>query len=196
MKKSKLHFVHCFLPVAEGWAGEPRSAASRRVSSSSELDLPPGEHCEAGGLLPLDVPLLRAQLRGSRLLDAMRMYRQGGALHPRAAPDPPHRANRPPHPGVWRGASPLPSPTGPGPRSSLSPPPLGSLPASLQLGLFLSLFLSILLIFLLFHSPALFIPAQLHPTCPVPTALSFPSPGLGRPALPTADPVSYWYSCL
>lgn len=72
MKKSKLHFVHCFLPVAEGWAGEPRSAASRRVSSSSELDLPPGEHCEAGGLLPLDVPLLRAQLRGSRLLDAMR----------------------------------------------------------------------------------------------------------------------------
>uniref|UniRef100_A0A8C2SJX2 Unconventional myosin-XVIIIa n=1 Tax=Capra hircus TaxID=9925 RepID=A0A8C2SJX2_CAPHI len=53
VKKSKLHFVHCFLPVAEGWAGEPRSAASRRVSSSSELDLPPGEHCEAGGLLPL-----------------------------------------------------------------------------------------------------------------------------------------------
>uniref|UniRef100_A0A8C2SIL8 Unconventional myosin-XVIIIa n=1 Tax=Capra hircus TaxID=9925 RepID=A0A8C2SIL8_CAPHI len=49
VKKSKLHFVHCFLPVAEGWAGEPRSAASRRVSSSSELDLPPGEHCEAGG---------------------------------------------------------------------------------------------------------------------------------------------------
>lgn len=79
VKKSKLHFVHCFLPVAEGWAGEPRSAASRRVSSSSELDLPPGEHCEAGGLLPLDVPLLRAQLRGSRLLGAMRMYRQGGS---------------------------------------------------------------------------------------------------------------------
>ncbi|XP_065766365.1 unconventional myosin-XVIIIa isoform X3 [Muntiacus reevesi] len=81
VKKSKLHFVHCFLPVAEGWAGEPRSAASRRVSSSSELDLPPGEHCEASGLLPLDVPLLRAQLRGSRLLDAMRMYRQGYPDH-------------------------------------------------------------------------------------------------------------------
>ncbi|XP_032178801.1 unconventional myosin-XVIIIa isoform X2 [Mustela erminea] len=80
IKKSKLHFVHCFLPVAEGWAGEPRSAASRRVSSSSELDLPSGEHCEAG-LLQLDVPLLRAQLRGSRLLDAMRMYRQGYPDH-------------------------------------------------------------------------------------------------------------------
>ncbi|XP_053518677.1 unconventional myosin-XVIIIa isoform X2 [Artibeus jamaicensis] len=80
IKKSKLHFVYCFLPVAEGWAGEPRSASSRRVSSSSELDLPPGDHCEAG-LLQLDVPLLRAQLRGSRLLDAMRMYRQGYPDH-------------------------------------------------------------------------------------------------------------------
>nr|XP_023411988.1 unconventional myosin-XVIIIa isoform X2 [Loxodonta africana] len=80
IKKSKLHFVHCFLPVAEGWAGEPRAAASRRVSSSSELDLPSGDHCEAG-LLQLDVPLLRAQLRGSRLLDAMRMYRQGYPDH-------------------------------------------------------------------------------------------------------------------
>ncbi|KAM8818198.1 unconventional myosin-XVIIIa isoform 7-T7 [Rhynchonycteris naso] len=80
IKKSKLHFVHCFLPVAEGWAGEPRSASSRRVSSSSELDLPPGDHCETG-LLQLDVPLLRAQLRGSRLLDAMRMYRQGYPDH-------------------------------------------------------------------------------------------------------------------
>ncbi|XP_068945872.1 unconventional myosin-XVIIIa isoform X6 [Petaurus breviceps papuanus] len=80
IRKSKLHFVHCFLPVAEGWAGEPRSASSRRVSSSSELDLPPGEHCEAG-LLPLHIPLLRAQLRGSRLLDALRMYRQGYPDH-------------------------------------------------------------------------------------------------------------------
>ncbi|XP_029785143.1 unconventional myosin-XVIIIa isoform X13 [Suricata suricatta] len=80
IKKSKLHFVHCFLPVAEGWAGEPRAASSRRVSSSSELDLPSGDHCEAG-LLQLDVPLLRAQIRGSRLLDAMRMYRQGYPDH-------------------------------------------------------------------------------------------------------------------
>ncbi|KAM5215584.1 unconventional myosin-XVIIIa isoform 23-T30 [Hipposideros larvatus] len=82
IKKSKLHFVHCFLPVAEGWAGEPRSASCRRVSSSSssELELPSGDHCEAG-LLQLDVPLLRAQLRGSRLLDAMRMYRQGYPDH-------------------------------------------------------------------------------------------------------------------
>ncbi|XP_055983957.1 unconventional myosin-XVIIIa isoform X2 [Sorex fumeus] len=82
IKKSKLHFVHCFLPVAEGRAGEPRASSSRRVSSSSssELDLPPGDPCEPG-LLQLDVPLLRAQLRGSRLLDALRMYRQGYPDH-------------------------------------------------------------------------------------------------------------------
>uniref|UniRef100_A0A8C9KR71 Myosin XVIIIA n=1 Tax=Panthera tigris altaica TaxID=74533 RepID=A0A8C9KR71_PANTA len=47
---------------------------------SSELDLPSGDPCQAG-LLQLDVPLLRAQLRGSRLLDAMRMYRQGYPDH-------------------------------------------------------------------------------------------------------------------
>ncbi|KAM9003506.1 unconventional myosin-XVIIIa isoform 10-T13 [Sarcophilus harrisii] len=80
IRKSKVHFVHCLLPVAEGWVGEPRSASSRRVSSSSELDLPPGEHCEAG-LLPLDIALLRSQIRGSRLLDALRMYRQGYPDH-------------------------------------------------------------------------------------------------------------------
>ncbi|CAO2644325.1 Unconventional myosin-XVIIIa [Lemmus lemmus] len=80
IKRSKMHFVHCFLPVTEGWPGEPRAASSRRVSSSSEQDLPPGDPCEAG-LLQLDVSLLRAQLRGSRLLDAMRMYRQGYPDH-------------------------------------------------------------------------------------------------------------------
>lgn len=80
IKRSKMHFIHCFLPVAEGLPGEPRAASSRRVSSSSELDLPPGDPCEAG-LLQLDVSLLRAQLRGSRLLDAMRMYRQGYPDH-------------------------------------------------------------------------------------------------------------------
>ncbi|KAI1231813.1 hypothetical protein IHE44_0007450 [Lamprotornis superbus] len=72
IKKSKLHFVHCFLPKAGG-DGDPQAVPCRRVSGS-ELELP-AEHCEAG-LMQLDVPLLRAQLRGSRLLDALRMYRQ------------------------------------------------------------------------------------------------------------------------
>ncbi|NWX49257.1 MY18A protein, partial [Steatornis caripensis] len=78
IKKSKLHFVHCFLPKAAGSGGDPRALPCRRVSGS-ELELP-AEHCEAG-LMQLDVPLLRAQLRGSRLLDALRMYRQGYPDH-------------------------------------------------------------------------------------------------------------------
>ncbi|XP_066492614.1 unconventional myosin-XVIIIa isoform X2 [Tiliqua scincoides] len=78
LKKSKLHFVHCFLPKADGWSGDSRGPCARRVSTS-ELDLH-GEHCEAG-LMQLDVPLLRAQIRGSRLLDALRMYRQGYPDH-------------------------------------------------------------------------------------------------------------------
>uniref|UniRef100_A0A493TRL9 Unconventional myosin-XVIIIa n=1 Tax=Anas platyrhynchos platyrhynchos TaxID=8840 RepID=A0A493TRL9_ANAPP len=79
IKKSKLHFVHCFLPKAAGGGGDPRGLPCRRVSGS-ELELP-AEHCEAAGLMQLDVPLLRAQLRGSRLLDALRMYRQGYPDH-------------------------------------------------------------------------------------------------------------------
>ncbi|NWS77192.1 MY18A protein, partial [Crotophaga sulcirostris] len=78
IKKSKLHFVHCFLPKAAGGGGDPRALPCRRVSGS-ELELP-AEHCEAG-LMQLDVPLLRAQLRGSRLLDALCMYRQGYPDH-------------------------------------------------------------------------------------------------------------------
>ncbi|XP_074778730.1 unconventional myosin-XVIIIa isoform X5 [Athene noctua] len=78
IKKSKLHFVHCFLPKAAGSGGDPRALPCRRVSGS-ELELP-AEHCEAG-LMQVDVPLLRAQLRGSRLLDALRMYRQGYPDH-------------------------------------------------------------------------------------------------------------------
>ncbi|NXF21556.1 MY18A protein, partial [Rhodinocichla rosea] len=77
IKKSKLHFVHCFLPKA-GAGGDPQAVLCRRVSGS-ELELP-AEHCEAG-LMQLDVPLLRAQLRGSRLLDALRVYRQGYPDH-------------------------------------------------------------------------------------------------------------------
>ncbi|NXP25225.1 MY18A protein, partial [Scytalopus superciliaris] len=78
IKKSRLHFVHCFLPRAAGGGGDAQAVPCRRVSGS-ELELP-AEHCEAG-LMQLDVPLLRAQLRGSRLLDALRMYRQGYPDH-------------------------------------------------------------------------------------------------------------------
>ncbi|XP_063306059.1 unconventional myosin-XVIIIa isoform X5 [Pelobates fuscus] len=78
IKRSKIHFVHCFLPKADTWGHDARLLTAARVGSS-ESDLS-GERCDAE-LMQVDVPLLRAQLRGSRLLDALRMYRQGYPDH-------------------------------------------------------------------------------------------------------------------
>uniref|UniRef100_A0A7N8YF29 Myosin XVIIIAa n=1 Tax=Mastacembelus armatus TaxID=205130 RepID=A0A7N8YF29_9TELE len=70
----KIHFVHCILPKAD---------ALKALSGS----LFKGGECEAQGesgdpsLMQLDVALLRAQLRGSKLLDALRIYRQGYPDH-------------------------------------------------------------------------------------------------------------------
>ncbi|XP_047191395.1 unconventional myosin-XVIIIa isoform X4 [Scophthalmus maximus] len=68
VRRSRVHFVHCLLPKAEavGGGGEPRVTH--------------GESPESG-LMTLDVGLLRAQLRGSKLLDALRIYRQGYPDH-------------------------------------------------------------------------------------------------------------------
>lgn len=68
VRRSKVHFVHCLLPKSEavGGGGEPR------VSHGESSD---------AGLMTLDVGLLRAQLRGSKLLDALRIYRQGYPDH-------------------------------------------------------------------------------------------------------------------
>ncbi|XP_075710414.1 unconventional myosin-XVIIIa isoform X3 [Rhinoderma darwinii] len=78
IKKSKIHFVYCFLPKAESFNSGARLVPAARVGSS-ESDLS-GERCDAE-LMQVDVPLLRAQVRGSRLLDALRMYRQGYPDH-------------------------------------------------------------------------------------------------------------------
>uniref|UniRef100_A0A668AK76 Myosin XVIIIA n=1 Tax=Myripristis murdjan TaxID=586833 RepID=A0A668AK76_9TELE len=68
VRRSRVHFVHCLLPKAEavGGGGEPRVAHGESPDS---------------GLMTLDVSLLRAQLRGSKLLDALRIYRQGYPDH-------------------------------------------------------------------------------------------------------------------
>ncbi|XP_029963919.1 unconventional myosin-XVIIIa isoform X8 [Salarias fasciatus] len=67
VRRSKVHFVHCLLPKAEPVAG-------------GDLRVTHGESPDAG-LMTLDVGLLRAQLRGSKLLDALRIYRQGYPDH-------------------------------------------------------------------------------------------------------------------
>ncbi|XP_077578194.1 myosin-XVIIIa isoform X2 [Stigmatopora nigra] len=68
VRRSKVHFVHCLLPKAE------------TVGGGSESRVTHGESADSG-LMTLDVALLRAQLRGSKLLDALRIYRQGYPDH-------------------------------------------------------------------------------------------------------------------
>ncbi|KAK2870947.1 hypothetical protein Q8A67_023474 [Cirrhinus molitorella] len=64
IRRSKVHFVHCLLPRAEVL----RAAGS------------PEESCDPG-LMQMDVALLRAQIRGFKLLDSLRIYRQGYPDH-------------------------------------------------------------------------------------------------------------------
>lgn len=79
IKRSKIHFVYCFVPKVEAFNSDTRLVPAARVGSS-ESDLS-GERCDAE-LMQVDVPLLRAQLRGSRLMDALHMYRQGECNQP------------------------------------------------------------------------------------------------------------------
>ncbi|XP_076842778.1 unconventional myosin-XVIIIa isoform X5 [Brachyhypopomus gauderio] len=67
VRRARVHFVHCLLPKADVVRG----------TGSPEAQ---GESCDPG-LMQLDVALLRAQLRGSQLLDALRIYRQGYPDH-------------------------------------------------------------------------------------------------------------------
>uniref|UniRef100_A0AAY4DS32 Uncharacterized protein n=1 Tax=Denticeps clupeoides TaxID=299321 RepID=A0AAY4DS32_9TELE len=78
VRRSRVHFVHCLLPKAEALSGDMKvlgAMSPRGGEPESHVDT-----CETG-LMQLDVALLRAQLRGSRLLDALRIYRQGYPDH-------------------------------------------------------------------------------------------------------------------
>ncbi|KAK6322178.1 hypothetical protein J4Q44_G00069700 [Coregonus suidteri] len=68
VRRSRVHFIHCLLPNAD----------ALRVGRA-ELEAQ-GESGDSG-LMQLDVALLRTQLRGSKLLDALRIYRQGYPDH-------------------------------------------------------------------------------------------------------------------
>ncbi|TRY99882.1 hypothetical protein DNTS_001841 [Danionella cerebrum] len=64
IRRSKVHFVHCLLP---------RRDALKATGS-------PDDSCDPG-LMQIDVALLRAQIRGFKLLDSLRIYRQGYPDH-------------------------------------------------------------------------------------------------------------------
>ncbi|KAL4657307.1 unconventional myosin-XVIIIa-like isoform X1 [Arapaima gigas] len=75
VRRTRVHFVHCLLPQVGAGVGD----AERRSSHPGDAETQ-GENADLGRML-LEVPLLRAQLRGSRLLDALRIYRQGYPDH-------------------------------------------------------------------------------------------------------------------
>ncbi|KAJ8266379.1 hypothetical protein GJAV_G00129760 [Gymnothorax javanicus] len=79
VRRSRVHFVHCLLPQADALSGDAARLLGGPSPRGGEGELY-GENCESG-LMQLDVALLRAQLRGSKLLDALRIYRQGYPDH-------------------------------------------------------------------------------------------------------------------
>ncbi|XP_067866527.1 unconventional myosin-XVIIIa isoform X16 [Heterodontus francisci] len=79
VKKSKIHFIHCLLPRTDALTETKVSPTPSFKSGITEADAQ-AENFEAG-LMQLDVPLLRAQIRGCKLLDALRIYRQGYPDH-------------------------------------------------------------------------------------------------------------------
>ncbi|XP_068455923.1 unconventional myosin-XVIIIa-like isoform X4 [Clinocottus analis] len=74
VRRSRIHFVHCILPKADALKA---LCGSLFKAGECEAPVEPGDP----GLMQLDVALLRAQLRGSKLLDALRLYRQGYPDH-------------------------------------------------------------------------------------------------------------------
>ncbi|XP_054610941.1 unconventional myosin-XVIIIa-like isoform X4 [Dunckerocampus dactyliophorus] len=74
VRRSRIHFVHCIVPKADAL-----KALSGSFFKGGESDSQ-GEGGDCA-LMQLDVALLRAQLRGSKLLDALRIYRQGYPDH-------------------------------------------------------------------------------------------------------------------
>nr|XP_019941639.1 PREDICTED: unconventional myosin-XVIIIa-like isoform X2 [Paralichthys olivaceus] len=74
VRRSRIHFVHCILPKADAL-----KALSGSLYKTGESEAQ-GESGDPG-LTQLDVALLRAQLRGSKLLDSLRIYRQGYPDH-------------------------------------------------------------------------------------------------------------------
>ncbi|KAM9728310.1 unconventional myosin-XVIIIa-like isoform 11-T12 [Menidia menidia] len=74
VRRSRIHFVHCILPKADAL-----KALSGSLFKGGESEAQ-GETGDSS-LMQLDVALLRAQIRGSKLLDALRIYRQGYPDH-------------------------------------------------------------------------------------------------------------------
>ncbi|XP_070572199.1 unconventional myosin-XVIIIa-like isoform X2 [Ptychodera flava] len=60
LRRTHLHFVHCLVPQANAGLSDPKSPSAPKTAAEI-----------------LNVPLLRSQIRGTEMLEAVRIYRQG-----------------------------------------------------------------------------------------------------------------------
>ncbi|XP_038619395.1 unconventional myosin-XVIIIb [Tachyglossus aculeatus] len=70
IRRAQVHFVHCLVPRADVASPEGRHPS-----------VPPSEAAAGPGDLPVDIPVLRAQLAGAQVLDALRLHRTGYPDH-------------------------------------------------------------------------------------------------------------------
>ncbi|XP_051887771.1 unconventional myosin-XVIIIb-like [Pristis pectinata] len=76
IKRSEVHFVHCFVARPEGSDTEGKILPPQRAADGAEVQDSRGQ-----SLATFDIPTLRTQLQGSQLLDALRLYRLGFPDH-------------------------------------------------------------------------------------------------------------------
>ena len=65
LRRTTVHFVHCILPQHNAGLCDLKTSATADSKTSSRDDI------------MLNVPLVRAQIRGAQLVDAVRIHRQG-----------------------------------------------------------------------------------------------------------------------
>ena len=63
IRKTRIHFIHCLLPQ------ENAGLCDLRQSQQSKSPVPED--------VMINVPLIRLQLRGAEILEAIRLYKQG-----------------------------------------------------------------------------------------------------------------------
>ena len=73
LRRTTVHFVHCVLPQHNAGLCDLKTSSATSSATSSTAD---GKTTSRDDIM-LNVPLVRAQVRGAQLVDAVRLHRQG-----------------------------------------------------------------------------------------------------------------------
>jgi len=79
LRRTSVHFVHCLLPQHNAGLCDLRQSS---ITASDGGKAASSTHDD----VMLNVPLVRAQVRGAQLVDAVRLHRQGTHRHTPHAP--------------------------------------------------------------------------------------------------------------